>query len=85
MEMSFAGAKGGSSRSEIVDCLELRNKTEKMEIDEMMIDMWLVRSLCLRVVVSDGVQRRFYNLVDRVMQSRDNHNPVTCPLNRMAL
>ena len=32
-------------------------------------------------MVSDAVQRRFFNLVDGVMQSRDNPNPVTYPLN----
>jgi hypothetical protein len=37
MEVSFRAASGWSSRSEIVDWLELRNKREKKERDEMMI------------------------------------------------
>jgi len=37
MEASFRGASGGSSRSEIVDWLDLNNKREKEESDEMMI------------------------------------------------
>jgi len=37
MEVSFRAASGGSSRSKIVDWLELRNKREKKESDEMMI------------------------------------------------
>jgi len=31
------------------------------------------------------VERRFFNLVDGVMQSRDNPNPVTYPLKCVAL
>ena len=37
------------------------------------------------MVVSDAVQRRFFDLVDGVMQGRDNPNPVTYPLNCVAL
>jgi len=39
METSCRGVLGGSSRSEIVDWLDLRNKREQMERDEMMIGM----------------------------------------------
>ena len=44
-----------------------------------MIGTWLVRSLL--IVVSDAVQRRWFNLVDGVMHSCDNPNPLTYPLN----
>jgi hypothetical protein len=37
------------------------------------------------VVVTDAVQRRLFNLVDGVMQSRHNPNPVTYPLQCVAL
>jgi len=37
MEVSFQGVSEGSSHSEIVDWLELRNKREKKERDEMII------------------------------------------------
>jgi hypothetical protein len=37
--------------------------------------------LRLRIVVSDAVQGRLFNLVDGVIQSRDNPNSVTYPLN----
>jgi hypothetical protein len=36
-------------------------------------------------VVSDAIQRRFFNLVHGVMLSHDNPNPVTYPLKRVAL
>jgi len=37
------------------------------------------------MVVADAVERRFFNLVDGVMQSSDNPNPVMYPLNCVAL
>jgi len=37
------------------------------------------------VVVSDAVEQRLFKLVDGVMQSRDNPNPVTYPLKCVAL
>jgi hypothetical protein len=37
------------------------------------------------MVVSDAVQRRFFNLVNGVMQSSNKPNPVTYPLNCVAL
>ena len=49
----------------------------------MMIGMWLVRSLW--IVVLDAVQQWLFNLVDGMMQSRDNPNPVTYPLKYMVL
>ena len=35
--------------------------------------------------MADAVQRRFFNLVDGVMQSRDNPNPVMYSLKCVAL
>jgi hypothetical protein len=47
--------------------------------------LYVIGEVSVWIVVSDAVERRFFNLVDGMMQSRDNPNPVTCPLNCVAL
>ena len=74
--------EGTAAARPLIGC-KLGNKTEKNETDEMMIVCMSQRSL--RVMVSDTIQQRLFNLVYIMMQSRDNRNTVTDPLNCMAL